>query len=414
MPARINYQRALSRLLYQGTHDPITGTTTSTTATEVTDLLGSLNYSTGDVNAFDRKYVILMEAADASLRGVSRVIEAGWAVAGTLTVDPAFAVTPVSGDIFIISDHPPAVLAENINLVITNMYEETLWPLSLHIMGNDANDMEPSTIATDYTAENSGTLATESTIVFNGAQSLKVTAGAALSGATTGAIPVFEGKPYYAAVMCSVTLGDAADFKIVNVQDSDAQIDDNATTDEPSWTELVIPFTPPSGCEQVEAFMLGTANTDIAFYDGFQIWQAGRGIYPLPSWVTRPEQVIDVRSYPRGASGPGDLDWRSNERRSRPLSWGFERGDRRADVPVRIWVENPGSSRPFVVLTRALSELTTDILTSPADEDNVVFWAAKLTLAETGLERATIIKDLKSQFFMRVTTKLPDRISLGG
>jgi hypothetical protein len=160
--------------------------------------------------------------------------------------------------------------------------------------------------------------------------------------------------------------------------------------------------------------MLATGTGDVAYWDDFQIWQAGRGIYPLPSWVTRPEQVIDVRAYSRGTSGPGDLDWRSNEQRSRPLSWGFERGDRRADVPVRIWVENPGSSRPFVILKRALSELTTDILTSPADEDNVVFWAAKLTLAETALERATIIKDLKSQFFMRVTTKLPDRISLGG
>ena len=124
--------------------------------------------------------------------------------------------------------------------------------------------------------------------------------------------------------MCSVTLGDAADFKIVNVQDSDAQIDDNATTDEPSYTELVIPFTPPSGCEQVEAFMLGTANTDIVFYDDFQVWQAGRGIYPLPSWVTRPDQIIDVRSFPRGTSGPAaDFDWRADEQRSRSLSWGL-------------------------------------------------------------------------------------------
>ena len=411
MPARIAYQRALSRLLYADVHDPITGTNTSSTGTTITETTGSLNYSSGDVNAFDRKYVIVMTSGDAALRGVTRITEGGWTPTGSLAVDPSVA-SLASGDIFIISDHPPAVLAENINLVITNMYEETIWPLSLHIMGNDANDMEPSTIATDYTSENSGTLATESTIVFNGAQSLKTTAGATNSGASTGNISVYAGKLYYTAVMCSVQQADAAQFYAANVQNSDAQIDDDAVTDEPSWTELVIPFTPPSGCEQVDIFMLGTGSNDVVYWDDFQIWQASRGIYPLPSDITRPEQVVDVRAFPRGTSGPAaDLDWRADEQRSQSLSWGFERGDRRADVPVRIWVENPGSHRPFVVLKRALSELTTDILTSPADEDNVVFWAARLTLAETATERASIIKELKTQYFMRATTTLPTRVS---
>lgn len=416
MSTRIGYERALSRLLYSGVHDPITGVTTSTTATEVTDVLGSLNYASGDVNAFDRKYIKLMEAADASLRGVGRVTEGGWTVTGTLTVDPAFAVTPVSGDIFIISDHPPAVLVENINLVLTSMYEETIWPLSLHIMANNANDMESSTVASaDWTAENSGTLAIESTIVFNGSQSLKTTAnGSGNSGATTGNINVFAGKPYYGSIMCSVQQADAAQFKAVNVQNADAQIDDDATTDEPSFTELVIPVTPPSGCEQIQFHALATASGDVAYWDDFSFWAAGVAVYPLPSWVTRPQQVVGVRAWPRGTAGPAaDFDWRADEKESMALSWRFERGDRRADVPVRIVVANPGSNRPFVILRRAFDELTTDTLSSFADEDDVVFWAARLTLAESPVEKATIIKELKSNFFPKSSTTLPVRIASG-
>ncbi len=376
MPAKIDYYTELCLRLY---HDlpVVTGTNTGTNASNIVDLTGLLNYSSGDTNFYDGIYARLVGTDDVS-SGDSRITRGGWTVTGTLVVDPDFSTTPVSGDLYTLSRHPPKLLDDAINRLLRNTYVETFFPLSLHVMGNDANDMEPSTIATDYTAENSGTLATESTIVHNGAQSLKVTAGAALSGATTGAIPVFEGKPYYAAVMCSVTLGDAADFKIVNVQDSDAQIDDNATTDEPSWTELIIPFTPPSGCEQVEAFMLGTANTDIAYYDDFQLWHGGSGVYPVPSWLEWPEQIIDIRGFPQGTTGPAsDFDYRADERASVHLNWHVERVDRRADVPFRIWVEAT-SMRPYIYAHRPYAELAATEDTSNADLDALVEDAAFL------------------------------------
>jgi hypothetical protein len=249
-------------------------------------------------------------------------------------------------------------------------------------MGNDANDMEPSSIATDYTDEGGGgSIATESTIVFNGAQSLKTTStGAANRGASTGNISVYENKPYYAAAMCSVQQGMDADFKAVNVQDSDAQIDDNATTDEPSWSELVILFTPPSGCEQVDILMLGVAQNDVAYWDDFQIWHGGPGVYPVPSWIEWPEQIIDVRGFPRGTGGPGaDFNWRADEQASISLNWHVEREDRRANVPLRIWVEAT-STRPYIYAHRPFAELSTAGSTSNADLDAVVEDAAFLVL----------------------------------
>jgi hypothetical protein len=243
MPTRIAIQRALCRLRYAGSHIPIDGTNTSSTGTTITDTTGHLNYSSGDVNAFDRKFVYVVQTADAGARGQSRIIEGGWTLTGSLTIDPSITAL-ASGDLYIISDDPPDILQNAINAVSRQMYPRTFFPLSLHVMGNDANDMEPSTIATDYSATN-GTRATESTIVHGGAQSLKLTATATGGYANTGSIGIPEDKTLYAAIMCYVTSGDSATFRVVDVTDSNATIED-ATTDEPSWMELMFLFNTPS------------------------------------------------------------------------------------------------------------------------------------------------------------------------
>lgn len=378
MPTQIAYQRELSRRLYEGELPVVAGTNTSSTGTTITETAGNLNYSSGDTSFYDGIYVTVVTSAEAA-RGETRVTRGGWTVTGSLTVDPSVG-SLASGDLFVLSKHPPRLLQDAINRLLRNNYQPTFYPLSLHVMGNDANDMEPSTTATDYAAENSGTRALESTIVFNGAQSLKTTAGATNSGASTGNISVYENKPYYAAVMCSVQQNDAAQFYAANVQNSDAQIDDDATTDEPSWTELVILFTPPSGCEQVDMFMLGTGSNDVVYWDDFQIWYGSAGVYPVPSWITWPEQIIDIRGFPKGTGGPAsDFDWRADERASISLNWHIEREDRRADVPLRIWVEAT-SMRPYIYAHRPFAELTAADSTSNADLDAVVEDAAFIVL----------------------------------
>lgn len=293
---------------------------------------------------------------------------------GTLTLSPALSASTGNASTYEIwrPNLHPANADDAINGLLRNNYQPTFFPLSLHVMGNDANDMEPSTVATDYTSEGTSTLAIETTIVFNGAQSLKTTASAANSGASTGNISVFQDKSYRAAVMCSVQQGDAADFSARNVQSSDAQIDDNATTDEPSWTELIIQFNPPSGCEQVDIFMLGVGSNDVIYWDDFQMWHGSSGVYPVPSWITWPEQIIDIRGFPQGTTGPAsDFDFRADERASISLDWHIEREDIRADVPFRIWVEAT-TTRPYIYAHRPFAELTADGNSTTADLDAVV------------------------------------------
>jgi len=207
-----------------------------------------------------------------------------------------------------------------------------------------------------------------------------------------------------------VKQGDDADFRVVNVQDSDAQIDDNATTDEPSWTDLVIPFTPPSGCEQVDIFMLGKASGDIAYWEDFQIWHNGDGIYPMPSWLTRPAQLLDVRGFPLGSGGPAsDFDYRTHEQGSQPLSYKVESVDRRANQPFRLKVQAT-STRPFIYALRPLVELSADTSNSVAEQDFVVRWAEKLIREPD--KAAETLALLRAIAFQRVTTELPTRVGV--
>ena len=389
----------LAERLYRESHWPVTGTATSGTTTTLVDTAG-LVYSSGDANQFDRKYAYIEFSTGES----SRVTEGGYAGGtGTLTLSPA--VTDIGTEKYIITDQHIDVLKNAINRIQRNLFLETFYPLSVQVVRNDANDMEPATTATDYGG--TATRALESTIIFNGAQSLKVTAGAANQYASVGAISVNEGETYYAAVMCSVNSGDDADFFIYDV--TNATTINNATTDEVAWMELIVPFTVPSGCEEISTRMASVANGDITYWENFQVWSSGRRVYPLPSWITRPEQLLDVRSFAQGTGGPGDNDYRSNETRSRPLSYGFESVDRRGTSPLHIWVDNT-SARPFIYALRPLDELSADTSNSVAESDFIVRFAEKLVREPDKASETMAL--LRAIHFQRVTTELPNRIGV--
>jgi len=297
--------------------------------------------------------------AGAAPEGEVRYISEGGytAATGTFATEVDFTAAVASGDTYEVHEIHPDEIDNIIKAKVRNIYAPTFFPLSLHIMAGDDNDME-SAPATNYSATN-GTRANESTVVYNGAQSLKLTATSAGGYANTGSIGIPESTQLYAAVMCYVTSGDSATFRVIDVTNSNATIDD-ATSDEPSWMELVIPFSTPSGCEQADFRFISDANTDIAYWDDFQVWRQNGGVYPLPSWITRMDQVESVVGFPQGTGGPSsNFDYRANERRSRALRWGFEREDGRADNELHIWVEGT-QDRPFIIARRNLSEPTSD------------------------------------------------------
>ena len=394
--------RDLAQRLYRESHHPVTGTATGGSTTTLKDVSAALAYNDGDSNAYDRLFIL-----NETQNETGRVNEAGFTGgSGTLTFSPSVTTGFSNLETYLITVDHPDVLRNAINRVQRNIFLPTFFPLSLHIMGNDANDMEPSTIATDYSSTNA-TLATESTIVRHGAQSLKNTATSAGGYANTGSIGGQESQSLLAAVDCYVTLGDDATFRVWDVTGSAAVSSGDATSDEPSWMELVIPFSVPSGSEQIDLRMISDGNGDVTYWENIQLWSTGKRVYPLPSWITRPAQLLDMRGFRQGTGGPNTNDFRTNERRSTPLPYGFESVDRRANQPFHIWVEGTGA-RPFIYALRPLDELSSDTSDSVAEQDFVVRTAEKL-IREPDKASETMAL-LRASFFQRVTTELPTRV----
>ena len=353
----------VAKRAYAGRHSPIISTATGGSTTTVVDSAYAIPGATTD--HFDFKIIkIATDAGGAAADpegDVRYISEGGYTVAsGTFTVPVAFTAAVASGDTYEVHEIHPDEIDNIIKAKVRNIYAPTFFPLSMHIVQNDANDMEPSSIATDYDVTGGAALATESTIVHNGAQSLQATCNVALEYFSLKAvIGVNAGQQLYAGASCYVTSGDDAIFRAWDT--TNAAAIDSATSDEPSWIDLVIPVNIPSGCEQLDLRGIGVGSNDVTYWDDIQVWRQGTGVYPLPSWITRMDQVVDVRAFRLGTGGPSnDFDYRTNEERSYSLSWGFEREDLRADRPLHIWVEGAGQDRPYIIARRNLTEPTSD------------------------------------------------------
>jgi hypothetical protein len=281
----------------------------------------------------------------------------------------------VTTDKYVLTHEHPDDLHEAIDVVLRHDFYEALYPLSIQVVQNDCNDMEASTVATDWELGTGAAAAAASTsLFFHGIQSLALTANSANEyAALKSVIGVSENVDLYASIMCNVTSGDDAAFRIWDTT-GNAEID-SATTDEPSWMNLTFQFTTPSGCEQIDARLEQIGSDDVAYWDDFHVWYAGSGVYPLPSFIETPAQLLDVVAYPRGTPGPAsDNDYLPNERESHSLHWGWESQD---PGSMRIWVMT-GEARPYLKVLRPRPELSAVTSTTLANSDWVVAMAEKV------------------------------------
>src|SRR3990167_8880391 len=219
----------VAKRAYAGRHSPIISTATGGAVNSVIDSAYAIPGATTD--HFDFK--IIKIATDAGGAGaapegeVRYISEGGYTAAtGTFATEVDFTAAVASGDTYEIHEIHPNEIDNIIKQKVRNLYMPTLWPLSMLIVQNDANDMEPSTIATDYDTTGGGALATETSIVYNGAQSLKLTCNATNEFVSLKALlGVNEGQQLAAAASCYVTSGDDAVFRVINTTNSNATID---------------------------------------------------------------------------------------------------------------------------------------------------------------------------------------------
>ena len=369
-------RRRVAERAYGGRYAPIFGTATGGAVNSVIDSAYAIPGATTD--HFDFK--IIKIATDAGGAGaapegeVRYISEGGYAAStGTFTPSVNFTAAVANLDTYEIHEIHPTEIDNIIKRRVRNLYMPTLWPLSMLIVQNDANDMEPSTIATDYNSSEGGAaLATETTIVYNGAQSLKSTNNVASEYFSLNALlGVNEGQQLVAAASCYVTSGDDAIFRVWD--NTNGAAIDSATSDEVKWMDLIVPFSVPSGCERLDLRMMGVGSNDVIYWDDIQVWSQSRQVYPLPSWITRKEQIEDVVYFPQGTAGPGTAwQYRPDEWNRRGLQWGIERVDIRADNELYIWVESPGQNRPYVIARRSLPEPSSDTSAINFEPDLIV------------------------------------------
>ena len=308
---------------------------------------------------------------------------------------------------YILISSSPVALKKALNRVLQNDYMESWFPLSMHIVQNDANDMEASTLATDYEiTTGAAALAIETTIVYSGLQSLKVTCDNANEyAALKTVINVNEGQNLHAAAMCSATQGDDAAFRIWRVTSTAVEID-SATSDEPAWMNLQPPvFTVPSGCEQIDLRLEGIGSDDVIYWADVQVWYNGSGVYPLPAYIQSPSQLLDVWAIPQGTAGPGaDNDYRTDEYAPRPLHWEWVSKN---PSSMRIKV-NCGDARPYLVTLRPRPELSSDSATTTANKDWLVAMADKV-ISEPE-EASELLRNHVAAILARPVTRVSRRV----
>jgi hypothetical protein len=379
MPNGVDVYRALARRLY-GKELPVLPTgiaTGGTTGVALKDTV-NLSYGSGNANALDGIYVL-----DETGYNYSRVTRAGWDFANSEIDFADIQSDFAAGDRYVLSTHHPIFLRNAVNDVLSSFYVDSFAPLSSHIATNDENDMETSPHITFYANKSaSATLAEETSTIYNGAQALKITAGAATQYTHAGTFSVNENKEYYVSAFVSVTSGDSAELRVVNVDDSNAAIE-NATTDEIAWSEMAFQFTPPSGCERVQAWMISTANGDITYWDDYILVDTSQRTFRCPSWITSEAQLMDVVELPRGSVGPAsDNDYRTLERRVRSINWKPVFKDFRAANELHVEVD-PSASRKYILAKRPLSEIA-DWSTNGMTESGTSEAGSTTTLQDTG------------------------------
>lgn len=335
----------------------------------------------------------------------SFVNTAGFDETSIATVSPALGAVVPTGINYLIL--PKGLYPEQLESAIADVLKSTesltQFPLSLFILASDDNDMEASGVSA-WTASSGNIAGSKDTdAVFNGSQSL---AGTSIASGEYlyAAFRVHELISLYAGIVGRVASAGDEGILIAYDVTGAAEID-RATVDGVAWTELILPISVPSDCESLQIRLQNTGS-DTIYWDDVQVWRNSDGIYPCPSYITHPEMIERIDAYPPGTGGPGTLDYRADEKKAIQLNWHAEQVDPRADVPVRIWVENPRGNRPYIILKREFTELTYLTQSSPIDEEYIVAKAISNLLKDSG--------DNRWRRYSRQAAKRARQINYGG
>lgn len=210
---------------------------------------------------------------------------------GRIYVNSDWSDAPDSGEAYEIhAIHPEETFRILRDDVLHNFHVPVIGPVMAF---TDADMQESGT--TSYTLSGAGSLSKVSTAanVHNGRQSLFFNAGTAGESVSSPAVRVHEGQQYFASVILRVDAGGPFYFAIYdNTNGAEIDSSDRVSSSHEGFMSLQRTFTPPSGCEEVLLQVIGTANTDDAYIQGFfGPFKASDRLFDLPSWIERSSEL---------------------------------------------------------------------------------------------------------------------------
>lgn len=211
---------------------------------------------------------------------------------GTFTVGNSYATeSPASADDFSIflRGVRRQQIKDAINLVLRNAHFLTWAPLSFVVDG----DMDTAGTS-DWTATNATHTKVTNTNLRHGPQASRVLATAANGQIASTAIlvdPTYA-RDWYVTALVRAQVGTA---RLIAYDNTNAA---NITTQDwtnQGWGRIGFQFQLPATCESLLIVLRSVANSDDCYWDDVCAYPLGVSEFPLPSWVIRRDQVLDVR-----------------------------------------------------------------------------------------------------------------------
>jgi hypothetical protein len=246
--------------------------------------------------------------------------------------------------------------------------------------------MAPLTFVTDGDMESSGTTAwtasnatlskvTTAAYLRTGAQALRVLATAGSGYAQSGTIlvnPTFASAWHVRAVVqADVGTARLIAYDVTNsaeIESEDYTLRGHGLID--------FSFELPATCEALAFRLMSVANSDDTYWDNLIAFPAGTREWPLPSYLTRPGQLLRV-GWVTPDQGRADLGV------FRSYGWHeVRRNDSNPNNPLTLHLSDPDLRYPsFIEVSRPYDELTTDSATTFCDRE-LLETAAKVNLLD--------------------------------
>ena len=196
-----------------------------------------------------------------------------------------------------------------------------------------------------------------------GTQALEVTNTGAHGYAASQRVATLEGQRY--VLEASVAPGGATAELALRDATFGATLASASATGV-AWRPLQVACSIPSGCDELEVRLGGAEADAVTTWDNAILIQPGRRQFPLPAWVTRRQQIVEVwerRSDVPGADVMRAVDW-----------WRVIASPTAAGSP--FWLELDGGPSAGAVLAlealRPYAALTDDASTTTVPSDWIV------------------------------------------